>query len=438
MKIKLLSRDNRKFLLLTGIILFFSVSILNAATKTSTDAGGIWSSGTTWIGGIAPVAGDDATIVAGATVTVSGLASISNLSLNSGTSKLIISSGQTLIVSGTFSNIGAGTNGVNGPGTIVFIGNTNLGILTSTGIQPNVTIGDGVSINTVTLVVNNVIVANLFTSAGATLNVRTRNPFTITGSFVNNGILTGTSSRLVLTGNFTNTGSFTLSSGRLTISAGSFTNNGAFNLTTGRLTLTSGNLVNSGAVKLSSGVVTLTSGNFINNAISSVNYSTIATAGANLVLGGNFSNSGSVALGGPYVQFIGAANQTIQTFTTSGTVNMLKSGGTATFSGNISGGALVVNGAGGTLNLGSGLLHSLTGAVTLTAGILNGGSSTVNLKKTIATLSGSGTLFITATSTVNFAAAGAQTIGATNLVFNNVTISGTGLRTFATTPTFNG
>lgn len=418
-------------------ILFFVFSFANAATITSTGIGGLWSSGTTWIGGSAPVAGDNVIIVAGATVSVSLSASITNLSLNSTTSKLVISSGQTLTVAGTFTNSGTTTNGVNGPGTILFKGTATFGVLTPAGTPPNVTIGDGVSANTVTLGANNVVITNLITNIGATLNVSTRSPFTITGSFANSGKLTGTSSQLILAGNFTNTGNFTLTTGRLSMSSGNFTNTGAFALTTGSLTLTSGNLLNSGTVKFSRGILTLTSGNLTNSASGSINYSTASTT-ANLLLGGGFNNSGTVSLGLPYVQFTGGANQTVQTFTTTGIIAMLKTGGTVTFAGNVSAGALLINGSGGTLNLGAGFVHTLLGTVTLSAGTLNGGSSILNLKLAGMTLSGLGTLFIPATSTVNFAAAGNQTVTAANLIFNNLTISGTGLRTFSTTPTVNG
>jgi hypothetical protein len=418
-------------------ILFFVFSFANAATVTSTGTGGLWSSGTTWVGGIVPLATDNVTIVAGATVTVTASASITNLSLNSTTSKLVISSGQTLTVAGAFINIGTTTNGVNGPGTILFKGTATYGVLTPSGTPPSVTIGDGVSANTVTLGANNVVITNLTINIGATLNVSTRSPFTITGSFANSGKLTGTSSQLILAGNFTNTGNFTLSSGRLTISSGNFSNSSAFTLTSGRLSLASGNLVNSGAIKFSTGTLTLTSGNLTNNASGSVNFASNSTI-ANLFLGGDFNNLGTVSLGGPFVQFTGGANQTIQTFATTATINMMKTGGTATFSGNINGGALLINASGGILNLGAGFTHTLTGTVTLTSGTLNGGSSILNLKKTAATLSGSGTLFIPNASTVNFAAAGAQTIAATNMSFNNVTISGSGTRTFSTSPSVNG
>jgi hypothetical protein len=48
------------------------------------------------------------------------------------------------------------------------------------------------------------------------------------------------------------------------------------------------------------------------------------------------------------------ANQSIPAFTTTGTVSMLKTAGTATFTGNVNGGGLTINGTGGTLNLVSG------------------------------------------------------------------------------------
>jgi hypothetical protein len=54
---------------------------------------------------------------------------------------------------------------------------------------------------------------------------------------------------------------------------------------------------------------------------------------------------------------------------------MTKTGGTATFTGNVSAGALTINGTGGTLSLGVGLTHTFSGIVSLTNGTLKGGSS---------------------------------------------------------------
>ncbi len=78
-----------------GLLSLFAVflSLLSiAATITSTTTGGTWSVGGSWVGGVAPGAGDDVIIVGTATVTVSG----ASITRNSGTT-LTIQSGGTLI-----------------------------------------------------------------------------------------------------------------------------------------------------------------------------------------------------------------------------------------------------------------------------------------------------------------------------------------------------
>ena len=289
-------------------ILFFTFSFVNAATRTSTAAGGTWSTGSTWVGGVAPVAGDDVIIA---------------------------------------------TTGAN-----------------------SVTIGTSTNIVNVTI------------NSGATLNIGTR-ILTTTGFFVNNGTLTGTSGIVALTGDFTNSGTFNLTSGRLTISNGNFNNSGTFAL----------------------------------------------TGAGRLILGGNYSTLGTVTLASSAVQFTGTENQTIQGFTTTGTVSMLKTGGVATFTGNVSGGGLTINGEGGTLFLGNGFTHTFSGTWTRSTGtgILNCGSS---LLKIGASISGTGGTFIAGTGTVDYYRLGNQNGAA--LVYNNLIVSGTGRKTFATTPTVNG
>ena len=80
MKIRLL--NFRVFILL--LILFFSVSFVNAATITSTSAGGNWTLGSSWVGGLVPTASDDVEIPFGSililnsnvsaySVTISGI-----------------------------------------------------------------------------------------------------------------------------------------------------------------------------------------------------------------------------------------------------------------------------------------------------------------------------------------------------------------------------
>lgn len=92
--------------LLLYLILCLSSSV-SAATITSTAAGGNWSAGGSWVGGIAPTALDDAVIVAGATINITTNPSIINLrvegTLNFGTNS------QTLSVLGNITFAGTGS-----------------------------------------------------------------------------------------------------------------------------------------------------------------------------------------------------------------------------------------------------------------------------------------------------------------------------------------
>jgi len=189
---------------------------------------------------------------------------------------------------------------------------------------------------------------------------------------------------------------------------------------------TTGNSVILGATVTQYGTLTINNG------------ATLTMSTFLLTLNGDLNNSGTVngTTGG--VTIAGTATQSIGSFTTTGTVSMTKTaGGTATFTGNVSGAALTINGTGGTLNLGTGT-HTFTGIVTLTAGTLNGGSSILNENATSTTAwNGTGTVFNAGTGTVNFGGA-AQTISATATTFNNLTLSGSGAKTFTNANTING
>jgi hypothetical protein len=145
------------------------------------------------------------------------------------------------------------------------------------------------------------------------------------------------------------------------------------------------------------------------------------------------NNGGTLSgtIGG--VTLAGTADQSIGAFTTTGTVSMTKTAGTATFVGNVNGAGLTINVIGGTLNLGAGLTHTFTSTWTRTAGTLNGGSSTLKLTDGF---SGTGGTFTANTGTVEYNANGIQTFPA--LTYNNLTLSGAGVKTVATTPTVNG
>ena len=164
------------------------------------------------------------------------------------------------------------------------------------------------------------------------------------------------------------------------------------------------------------------------------------TPGANsLTFHGDFINAGTITSGSFGLTIAGTvATQSIAGYTTTGTTALTKTAGTATFQGNVSGGPLTITGTGGTLNLGTALTHTFTGDVTLTAGTLNGGSSTISANSVSTTAwNGTGSVFSAGTGTVNFGAAGNQTLSATATTFNNLTLSNSGIKTFSNTPTVN-
>ncbi len=107
-----------------------SAASKTAASITSTVAGGLWSVGTTWVGGVAPAAGDDVTILNGTTVTVDNAlpATCLNLTIN-GT--LTFQAGINLDVNANWTNNGVFTAG---SGSVTFkgvSGNTISGISSS-------------------------------------------------------------------------------------------------------------------------------------------------------------------------------------------------------------------------------------------------------------------------------------------------------------------
>ena len=153
------------------------------------------------------------------------------------------------------------------------------------------------------------------------------------------------------------------------------------------------------------------------------NGATFLMANYKFTFNGDLVNNGgtiSGTTGG--VEITGTANQSIGSFTTTGTVSMTKTGGTATFNGNINSGSLTIDGNGGTLDLGAGFTHTITGALTRTIGALLGNSSTLNIGGNTTNTGGT---FTAGTSTVNYTknTVGAQNIA--NVAYNNLIFSGT-------------
>ncbi len=194
-----------------------------------------------------------------------------------------------------------------------------------------------------------------------------------------------------------------------------------------------------GVTIASTGAISLNAAKTFNaGATLTINSGATLTPGSNLItLNGDLVNSGTVTSGSGGLTIEGTATQNIGAFTTTGTVSMTKTSGTATFTGNINGGALTINGSGGTLNLGTGRTHTFTGIVSLTSGTLNGGSSIINVNATsVSAWNGTGSNFVASTGTVRFGGA-AQTI-ATSTTFNNLSITAVGAKTISANITVSG
>ncbi len=106
---------------------------------------------------------------------------------------------------------------------------------------------------------------------------------------------------------------------------------------------------------------------------------------------------------------------------------MSKSSGTATMAGNVAAGSFTLNGA-GTLDLGPGLTHTITGTFTRTDGTMDGNTSVLNLGGTI---TGTGGSFIPGTSTVNLTGTVAQAVPDYN--FYDLNFSGASTKTLTGT-----
>jgi len=157
----------------------------------------------------------------------------------------------------------------------------------------------------------------------------------------------------------------------------------------------------------------------------------LVATNTDLYFGGDFiNNNGSLTTDG-FVYLTGAVSQTIDGFTATKGVVMNKAAGVATFTKNLNTGKLIIDGA-GTLNLGAGLTHSFTDWVR-TQGTLNANSS---LLKFSGNVIGTGSNFTAGTSTVEFNG-GAQNLGTGSITYNNLTLSGTGTKTFGAKTTIN-
>jgi hypothetical protein len=194
-----------------------------------------------------------------------------------------------------------------------------------------------------------------------------------------------------------------------------------------------------GVIIANTGAITM-DGAKVFNASVPLTINSLATLVSNnnqLTFGGNFVNSGTFTAGSsPIVIANTMLVQSIAGLSTTGLISMTKTAGTATFQGNVTGVDLTFNGIGGTLNLGTALTHTFTGIITLTEGTINGGSSTFRLGGSV--VDGTNVTFTAATGTVEWNAAGPQTIPGGD--YYNLIFSGSGEKSItdaATTVTGN-
>ena len=488
--------DRMKKLLLFILIITFNYSFVYAAAISSTSTGGLWNSTGTWSGGVIPGINDDVTIAAGATVSVSDVENCKTLTFTSGGGSSVVNlyngstagtlwvgtnatSGSIIITISSPGNknintldVGIGTLNANSTCEILISGSTGSGSNHHTGLlsvstgtanvgyivmssssgsdapyQQITFTGAGTMNIGIVSATNAGIGANgtLTLATGCTVNYNASGNQIVGGYVYNNLILSGsgvkTSTSVTVNGVFSMEGTATASAAPTYGSAATLQYNTATSRTAGVEWITPF-AATGGVIIANTGTITMNAAKVLNSSVPlTINSGAFLNTGNyQLTFGGDFVNNGTFTAGSsPITLDVGTATQSISGFTTTGLVSMTKSGGTATFTGNVNGAGLTINGSGGTLNLGTGLTHTFTGDVTLTAGTLNGGSSTLNANNASSSAwNGTGTVFTAGTGTVNFGALGSQTLSATTTTFNAVTFSGSGTKTLGSATTANG
>jgi hypothetical protein len=342
----------------------------------------------------------------------------------SSTINFAVISGSTLDVGTSLIDGSAGTFTLNSGAGIITAHTQGLSTSTSTGsiqVTGIITYSTGANYTydgTVAQVTGNGLTQN--TPANLTINstntVTLSAATTITGNLlISQGTLSTSTSNFNMNvgGNWTNNGAFTPGTGTVTM-------NGAAQSIGGTVSTKFNNLTLSGSGTKTLGIATSANGAFtISSGV------TLATANYQLTFGGNFANNGTALnAGSSPIIIAGTANQNIAGFTTTGTISITKTAGTATFTGNVNGAEFTMIST-GTLNLGTALTHTFTGTITMSNGTLQGNSSTLNINGNI---NATGGAWDPGTGTVNYGGAAAQTVmGSTT--YYNLTISGGSAKT---------
>ena len=451
-----------------------SVVIASGGTLAATSSGTTLNFGTLTInsGGIANI---------NRPFTVNGATNISgtiNFASTSGTARLITLTGAVTLNSGAVWTVPATGNGANNTFRFANTFTNNASTFNDLGTGTHTFSGAAMTISGSTITsIANVAVTGTYTNSG-TLTVRTA--LTGAGGLTNTAALNiaGTSTITTLTAT-SNTNTVTYNGAAQTVKA-----TGYYNLTlagSGTKTITTTSTINNvlsmegtatasaaptygtaatlqyntatarnagaewlatfaatGGVKIAnSGIITLLAakvfGTNSNVPLNILAGATLATGNFSLTFHGDFINAGTLTAGSSPIVIAGQlATHNIAGFTTTGLVSMTKTGGTATFTGNVNGTTLTINGSGGTLDLGTSRTHTFSGIWTRTAGTVLGSSSTLRLGSSVTNTAGT---FTAGTGTVEYYAAATQTVAP--LTYNNLTLSGTSTKT-TTGITVNG